>query len=61
MKYKIYVSTELDHHECYCERYEEALMIYKMAIETGWFDYVCLCEAKEDTRCVEEWSGDNDG
>ena len=59
MRYKVCVSTKYDHEEFCCEREEQAVMLYNMAITSQWFDYVCLYEVNEETLCVREWSPDN--
>ena len=59
MRYKVFCSTEYDHEYFRFDSKDQAVKLYNMAIDSHWFEYVCLYEIEEKERIVKDWSEDN--
>lgn len=59
MRYKVYCSTDFDNESFYCDRKEQAEKLYNIAIDSNWFEYVCLYEIEEKNRVLKDWCEGN--
>lgn len=61
MRYKVFVSTEFACESYYCEREQQAHLLFNMATESNLFSYVELSKVIDECFLEKEWSKeDND-
>lgn len=61
MVYKVFVSNGYDSESFYCKAMQQADLLYRVCIESGFFSYVSLEEVIEERFLQKEWSDpDND-
>jgi hypothetical protein len=57
MRYSIFVSTEYGAHETfYCDTKDQANLLYNMAVECKFFDYVCLSKVYDESIMERDWA-----
>lgn len=56
MVYKVFVSNGIDGESFYCKRQQQADLLYRVCIESGFFSYVSLEEVIEERFLQKEWS-----
>lgn len=61
MRYKIFCSTGHEADTFYCDRKDQAHLLFNMAVESKFFEYVELAEVTEECFAVREWSATGDG
>lgn len=60
MRYKVFVSTDYECETFYCEREQQAHLLFNMAKDSKDFSYVSLSKTIEDEVLMREW-GEGDG
>lgn len=55
MRYKVFVTTEGDYENFYCDRKEQADLLFNMAKYSKMFSYVSLYETVDEDFMVREW------
>lgn len=59
MRYKVFVSTEAGSYESfYCDRKDQAHLLFNMAKSSDMFDYVSLSETIDEDFLVRDWTAE---